>query len=368
MTIYFETPAWAKLIAECYTAKDELFDAFEKLFLLRGQISESNTVKTAGEKETSTALGDTRAVYCSDLKKPLLLTMVAEPKDDGFDYGPGGSGFSFPIDEIGALLFYNAKGELLFSFTGLSLTFEELFSFETLGELTDALLGGDDSMTLADFNHVAHGFDGIDRIFGGAGHDKLFGDGGNDVLSGGDGNDQVSGGKGDDNVSGGAGKDTVKGDAGADRVDGGSENDTLSGGSGGDTVIGWTGKDKMNGGSGDDLLYGYEGADTMTGGGGADKFVYNGLIANESGPSASTQDLITDFKPGTDKIDVSFMLGADSFKYLGEKAAFTGANQIRWEHDGKNTVVFITTDTDPAPEFIINLKGTLDLTKGDFVL
>ena len=81
---------------------------------------------------------------------------------------------------------------------------------------------------------------------------------------------------------------------------------------GNDTVTGTHGGDHLWGGDGDDVIIGGYGADRMSGGEGSDTFVFNSAsdsLDNQFtvfglGPIGSTfgGDVITDFKPGVDKI------------------------------------------------------------------
>jgi hypothetical protein len=52
----------------------------------------------------------------------------------------------------------------------------------------------------------------------------------------------------------------------------------------------------------------------------------------------------------------------------GRTTALTGAGQVTFTHTGGNTLVSGRTDADAAAEFFIVLKGTINLTAGDFVL
>src|SRR6476660_8469090 len=72
------------------------------------------------------------------------------------------------------------------------------------------------------------------------------------------------------------------------------------------------------GGGGADTIKGGGGADILTGGQGADRFVFAALT--DSAPSA--RDLITDFIPGTDIIDLSAIDANTSAK--GNQALFYG--------------------------------------------
>lgn len=85
----------------------------------------------------------------------------------------------------------------------------------------------------------------------------------------------------------------VTGTAGNDRLTATDVADTL--------LYGGAGNDRLTGGAYDDLLYGGAGTDRLTGGAGADTFRFT--HTNDSVRGAS--DLITDFKPGEDQIDVA---------------------------------------------------------------
>ena len=203
---------------------------------------------------------------------------------------------------------------------------------------------GADFFSGTDGNDVIQGLDGSDTIMGGRGDDLILGGNGNDRLLGGQGNDTIDGGAGGDAMVGGAGDDTFIVDNTGDtilelagygidtvktslasyglagpleamiytgsgnfsgtgnsldnRMESGAGNDTLLGGAGNDTLLGGAGADKLNSGIGDDLIVGGAGNDTMAGDAGRDIFAFL------AGPSGTT-DLITDFQPGVDRIDVT---------------------------------------------------------------
>lgn len=71
---------------------------------------------------------------------------------------------------------------------------------------------------------------------------------------------------------------------------------TLDGGSGGDRLCGGDGADILRGGAGEDVICDGAGSDLMSGGTGADVFV----LARDG-----VLDTITDFQPGTDRLDLS---------------------------------------------------------------
>jgi len=78
----------------------------------------------------------------------------------------------------------------------------------------------------------------------------------------------------------------------------------LAGAAGDDTLYGTGGRDYLYGGDGDDLLVGAQGDDHLSGGPGADTFLWRPL--SPSNPVTDTAgDWVTDFQPGTDKLDLS---------------------------------------------------------------
>src|SRR5690242_7249192 len=79
----------------------------------------------------------------------------------------------------------------------------------------------------------------------------------------------------------------------------------------GQVLTGQDGGSNLVGGSGDDTLIAGHGPDTMTGAGGADVFRYGAL------PWSAGE--ITDFTPGTDKLDLSGLL---------QSAHYTGSDPI----------------------------------------
>jgi|GEM_PF-2734217 len=83
----------------------------------------------------------------------------------------------------------------------------------------------------------------------------------------------------------------------ADVLTGGSGNDTISAGTGADALAGGIGNDSLDGGAGNDTINGGPGSDTLTGGTGADHFIL--AIGEAAG------DTITDFLPGTDRLDLT---------------------------------------------------------------
>jgi Ca2+-binding RTX toxin-like protein len=179
-------------------------------------------------------------------------------------------------------------------------------------------------------------------LFGGAGNDMLDGGAGNDTLDGGTGADTMRGGTGNDiyivDNSGdlvielaGEGRDTVR--ASVSYTLGGNVEDlVLTGtanlnGTGNDlanVMIGNSGSNRLNGGAGDDRLIGGDGVDYLTGGAGKDVFVGE-ITATKAATKLGNLsiDVILDFQPGVDKIDLS---GIDANTTLSGDQAFKLTN------------------------------------------
>ncbi|MBF6036702.1 retention module-containing protein [Pseudomonas sp. P155] len=180
---------------------------------------------------------------------------------------------------------------------------------------------GDDVLVAGTGDNIINAGDGNDVLTAGSGNNELHGGAGNDLLYSGPGNDLLDGGTGSDTASYahatagvtvnlgllgaqntvGAGTDTL---TGIENLVGSNFNDTLTGDNNNNVINGGLGNDTLNGGGGDDLLIGGMGNNTMTGGAGADTFQW---LKGNSG-----HDLITDFTPGTDKLDLSQLLQGEN--------------------------------------------------------
>ena len=160
---------------------------------------------------------------------------------------------------------------------------------------------------------------------------------------------------------------------GADLLSGGAGNDRILGGAGNDALYGGVGNDLLFGGSQNDFLYGGSGRDLMSGGTGADMFVFN--APSDSPLGSTTRDMIMDFTPGTDRINLSRIdakagpAGDQAFSYIGA-ASFTGEGQIRAVQVGADVVLYLNVSGPGVPEMQIGLLNVQlsALQATDFIL
>jgi Ca2+-binding RTX toxin-like protein len=131
------------------------------------------------------------------------------------------------------------------------------------------------------------------------------------------------------------------------------------------------------GGSGADRIEGGLGRNQMTGGGAADTFIFRAVA--DSSPTAALRDVITDFTPGTDKLDLSIIDANmstgrnDTFGWGGQTTAAlqqVKANSVTWYQDTANnrTVVLIDNTGDAQVDMQIELSGLKTLGTSDFIL
>ncbi|MCF4995069.1 retention module-containing protein [Pseudomonas syringae] len=223
---------------------------------------------------------------------------------------------------------------------------------------------GDDVLVAGAGDNILNAGDGNDVLTGGAGNNELHGGSGNDLLYSGAGNDLLDGGTGIDTASYahatagvtvslatlgaqntlGAGTDTL---TGIENLVGSNFNDSLTGNDQNNVLNGGLGNDFLNGGGGDDLLIGGMGNNTLTGGAGADTFQW---LKGNSG-----HDLVTDFTPGTDKLDLSQLLqgengtAASLDDYLHFSVTGTGASVM--------TSINVSAMAGATPNQTIDLAG-----------
>jgi Ca2+-binding RTX toxin-like protein len=218
----------------------------------------------------------------------------------------------------------------------------------------------------------------------------------NNVIVGNAADNVITGGAGADTLTGGLGNDTYSvddaGDVVSEAVNEGFdkvmscisftlganlENLTLTGTAAinatgnelNNVIVGNAAANIIAGGLGADTLTGGLGADTLTGGGGADRFVYALTTTAESGVTAGTRDVITDFTVGVDRIDLSAI---DANVNAGGDQAFTLVNALKGNLTGKlfydGHVLYGYTNNDATADFALELTGVTTLTSADFVL
>ncbi|MEL6690778.1 MAG: calcium-binding protein [Pseudomonadota bacterium] len=224
----------------------------------------------------------------------------------------------------------------------------------TEGEDTIVRAGGDD---LIDAQM------GADNVIAGAGNDTVNGGPGQDIIFGEEGDDEINGQEWSDVIIGGDGDDTLIGETGADQIDGGAGDDSIDGGTWADVLVGGDGADTLEGGIGNDELhaglvlegdYDFEAAiafeeairegqditpdpadfpelvavhdtdvDILSGGSGADTLALGAGDIGSGGDGYDTFELhfdpalgdnpaptqITDYEPGRDRIEVSYLEG-----------------------------------------------------------
>ena len=236
-------------------------------------------------------------------------------------------------------------------------------------------------------NKIISGTNKNDTLNGGNGNEILHGLLGNDLINGGAGNDDLIGGLGDDNLNGGDGNDVLYANSildaalsleidfleklvpstnslGKDVLDGGAGNDKLFGSVGDDTLLGGSGNDNLYGGSGNDILRGDAGADYLRGGQGKDTYVFTAIgdsAAHKGKWNGSTGDTISDFKSGTDKIDLSAL---GNLSWSGTKASKFGV----WTEVNGQTYVYADTTGDGVADIAIRIKDKVNLTAADVLL
>ncbi|WP_194273819.1 MULTISPECIES: peroxidase family protein [Rhizobium] len=247
---------------------------------------------------------------------------------------------------------------------------------------------GDDVVTAGDGDDSVSGGNGDDELHGGSGDDMLFGNAGKDAIHGETGHDFIEGGAGDDQVWAGAGNDTViasTGD-GDDQYWGGDGADTLdysiaTGNLTVDLGNGFMQRGQVSGGStGTDIVYGFEnvvtgsGHDTITAT--VEANIMDGGLGNDTfrflSAAAANGDTIHGFQPG-DKIDFSSIDANTStagVQHFTLGSSLTAAGQISVTHEVLNgtefTVIHGNVDANTDADFVLMLKGNLNLTTSDF--
>src|SRR5262249_47346111 len=119
---------------------------------------------------------------------------------------------------------------------------------------------------------------------------------------------------------------------------GGNGNDTIYANDQGCTLIGGAGNDTLIGGAGNDRLVGGAGIDRMTGGGGADTFAFSN---GDSSVASGQQDLIVDFAPSVDYIDLS---NVGQFRFIGMSPFDGNAAELDYYYNSTLGVTVVQGD------------------------
>ncbi len=278
--------------------------------------------------------------------------------------------------------------------TGVYVNLNKVGTAQTLGN-TDAT---DDTLS------------NIENLIGSAQADVLIGNAEVNRLDGGDGNDHLSGGAGADRLDGGDGTDTASyaaavavtrytvaaypayglatavvgvtgvyvnlnevgaqvgseaagdvlfnienliGSAHIDVLIGNNDGNRLDGGAGNDHLSGGAGDDTLSGGAGDDTLSGGAGDDTLTGGADDDTFVF---------AAGHSNDTITDFNTGNNKIDLSAIPGfANLIAVQGATLDDGNGNTVITTPTGTITLIGVVEAALTDDHFIYTIPPTLAL-------
>jgi Ca2+-binding RTX toxin-like protein len=141
---------------------------------------------------------------------------------------------------------------------------------------------------------------------------------------------------------------------------GGSGNDKLIGNDVANILVGNGGNDTISGGGGDDVILGGAGKDALSGGAGNDTFRYTALSDSAVGLA---RDVIGDFEKG-DRIDLS-AVGATTF--IGGDLFSGKAGQVRVVNLADQTIVEYDADGDRRADMQIEIAGSIELDRLDFV-
>jgi Ca2+-binding RTX toxin-like protein len=114
-----------------------------------------------------------------------------------------------------------------------------------------------------------------------------------------------------------------------------------------DSLVGTSGNDIIVGNGGNDQITGGGGADTLTAGSGQVTFAYNAVTDS----TASASDTITDFRPGSDKIDLTSILGISTTNGVptfqgnitGTGSLTLNAHSVAYLEVGASTQVLVNT-------------------------
>jgi Ca2+-binding RTX toxin-like protein len=255
---------------------------------------------------------------------------------------------------------------------------------------------GDDELIIIGRDSVLNGGNGDDlfrdnmpgrgytSVFNGeAGNDRFVGNGSASTFNGGDGNDAYTIVEAEIvNEDAGRGTDTVRSSRGATTLGANIENLVLTGvavsgvgNSLNNVMTGNVGNNTLLGGSGNDMLRGGAGRDVLSGGAGSDIFDFNAIAES----TRAVRDIITDFRRGTDMIDLRSMdassrsSGNQAFTFIGAERLHKAGELSVYKVNNAGTAddytrVSADVNGDGAIDFAINVKGLYNFTAGDFML
>lgn len=227
----------------------------------------------------------------------------------------------------------------------------------TTQEVTIAIHGASDADP-NDFDNLATGTTVVSDppfIYGTPGHDSIAGGGSIPQI-----------------VYGGAGDDTLNGTGVNDTIFSGSGNDTIKGNNGDDVIYGGSGRDDIDGSNENDTIIGGFGPDQLTGGNGNDVFAYLSVADSRAGRF----DTITDFRSGTDRIDLT-AIGALGFVILALTSTSTSVppHTIAWIYDSSDneTIVYVnptdqTLQIGDSSLLEVHLQGIATVDSSDFIV
>lgn len=262
----------------------------------------------------------------------------------GVSLDPDTPFYSFSTEPLslgeGATVFVNPDGSVDLNLNGAFdyLRYEESVTFQIYYEIRDQ------DETYSDRGTLNLTITGIDNDW--------------DSFTGGTGDDTLTGGTADEHITGLEGNDTIDGASGNDTLVGLEGDDTLIGGTGRDWLFGGDGNDILSGGTGPDRLSGDVGNDTLTGGSGTDTFVFLPATVEvyvdgqpEYIPVAIGDDVITDFNPSEDVIDLTSFANREFGMGVVLSAMQSGADVVfTIGGDSPGTITLLDTDLGDVSE------------------
>ena len=223
---------------------------------------------------------------------------------------------------------------------------------------------------------------GADIVFGGDGDDQIFGAGFFDPSLAEEGLQPTERAEADagDLIFAGDGDDEVFGEGGDDLIAGGAGDDRLFGRWGDDVILGGAGDDRIGGGVGADVQTGGAGADIFGVGFSTAPYVLDTVVPSvgpDTGVGPGARDVITDFDPAEDRINVTgfqFAFPELEIAYLGEEAFDFDLDALQVRHEVRDDVTIVELYAPDYPPVGGELRGEIELlgapvlAEDDFIL